>query len=671
MNKESFCRILGLPEESTINEIIDSLRVYLRKSRQDMDYYKDEPLEKTLERHLTIIQNWITGILGVPIPDDKIHIIKEVVSGDTIADRPGMVELLEEIENSTIKGVICIETERLARGNTIDQGIIAQTFQLTQTKILTPQKIYDLDNEYDLSFFEDGLRRARDYLIYVKRVLLRGKKGSVNEGKYPFSVAAYGYKRKKLENEKGYTIEFNESEYKIERLIIDLFLQGLNTTYTLKENDNLQSIRETFGITNEIITSNNPDLIFETNKTINIVIDNMGTSRIAKYLNYLGIKPRSGKLWTSAMIKNILDNKTKYGIVTWGKRKTVKKLVNKKIEKSRPISNDYIEVKGNFPAIATMEEKEKIEYKLKHNNSSCKASPIISSPLVGLVKCELCGHNMFKKKSNQKAAIVQKRKYEVDKEKLTILLRNHKDKSKLSINDIARNTHTTRDIISHIFRPDYNKSTIPSPELWIKLKELLNIQNAEFDKSILTYETISNQIIANSLICKNPYCKNIGSDLDLVEKEVINGLKVAYKDYNIFINNYEKEALEEEKQKEYTYDIINNEIDKINKQLDKACELVEDGTYTKQKYIERTTILNNKLKELNDKKRDLSSKNNTLKKVQSRKKAIPIIENVLDNYNDNLTNEEKNKLLKSIIDKIIYKKDEKHSKFSLKIILKY
>ena len=64
-------------------------------------------------------------------------------------------------------------------------GIIAQTFLYTQTKILTPLKIYDLDNENDLAFFEDGLYQSRKFLQYTKRILKRGRTRSAEEGKFP------------------------------------------------------------------------------------------------------------------------------------------------------------------------------------------------------------------------------------------------------------------------------------------------------------------------------------------------------------------------------------------------------------------------------------------------------------------------------------------------------
>lgn len=41
------------------------------------------------------------------------------------------------------KGVLVVEVERLARGETMDQGIVAKAFKISDTKIITPMKTYD------------------------------------------------------------------------------------------------------------------------------------------------------------------------------------------------------------------------------------------------------------------------------------------------------------------------------------------------------------------------------------------------------------------------------------------------------------------------------------------------------------------------------------------------
>lgn len=51
-----------------------------------------------------------------------------------------MQQLLDEVERGMWEGVLVVEVERLARGDTIDQGIVAQAFKLSHTKIVTPAK---------------------------------------------------------------------------------------------------------------------------------------------------------------------------------------------------------------------------------------------------------------------------------------------------------------------------------------------------------------------------------------------------------------------------------------------------------------------------------------------------------------------------------------------------
>lgn len=128
MNLNTFLQIMNLPLNLSVDEILEMLIIYLRKSRKDMDYFKDESIEKTLQRHEKELQDFIISIFGKPIPEHNIY--REVASGDTIEDRPVIQEVLSIIEDDNKKGVICIEIERLARGNTMDQGIIAQTFSI-------------------------------------------------------------------------------------------------------------------------------------------------------------------------------------------------------------------------------------------------------------------------------------------------------------------------------------------------------------------------------------------------------------------------------------------------------------------------------------------------------------------------------------------------------------
>lgn len=717
MNLKRFLEIMNLPLNLTVDEILESLIIYLRKSRKDMDYFKDEPIEKTLQRHEKELQDFIINIFGKPIPEHNIY--REVASGDTIDDRPVMQEVLSIIEEDNIKGVVCIEIERLARGNTVDQGVIAQTFQYTDTKIITPIKIYNLDNEDDLSYFEDGLYQARKYLKYTKRILARGRLRSVKDGKYVGSILPYGFNKVKLENEKGYVLVENKAESKVVRLIADLFLNGLNTTYTVKDNDTVSTIAKTFGTRKDTIitynlnlkvglniklTVNNksinytikendtldtiaaahkieinkihiPNDIFTSGEVIKIILEDMRPTNISHYLNYLKIPPRKSKDWTANMIRNILKSPTIYGYLTWDRRKTTKTLVNGHIIKKNPLNDNYTLVEGKHTAILNEEIKNKIEAKLEAN--SIKTVPEekeLKNPLVGLVVCSYCGNNMTRRPYYVKkgAKAVKKRVYDVDKHKLRLLLREHK--GNYSLNDIARALKVSKNCVDHWFSSTDDKFSMPHADKWEDLKQLLNISTDEFDAAITTFEERITPAHVDTLICSKPRCKCVSSDLELVEDKILKTLNLIKKEYDLYINNYEEEVKKEITNNNELIEIIDHEIDKVKIQLERACELVETGAYTQDLFIKRKKILDEQLESLFNQKIELSKNNNKEKELKTRIKAVPIIEDVLTKYSNSLTAEEKNELLSTIIDKVIYTKDKGgrylKENFSLKVILR-
>lgn len=348
MNFNTILSILDIKETKDVDSILDSIVMYLRKSRKDMDYFRDESIEKTLQRHEKELQEVITRTFGKPLPEKNIY--REVVSGDTIEDRPVMQEVLNIIESPKIKAVICIEIERLARGNTIDQGTIAQAFQYSGTKIWTPMKIYNLDLEDDLSYFEDGLYQARKYLVYTKRILSRGRLRSIKDGKYICSTRPYGYVKKKLTNEKGYTLEICEEEARIVKMIFDF------------------------------------------------VYNDKGTSVIANTLNEMNIKPMKNDIWTPACVRNILKNPIYISKVTWNRRKTVSTLKNGTIVKSRPINNDFYLINAMHEAIIEKDIFDAVQNKMSaKNGKTIKKEFELRNPMAGLIKCGVCGRNMIRR----------------------------------------------------------------------------------------------------------------------------------------------------------------------------------------------------------------------------------------------------------------------------------
>ena len=87
---------------------------------------------------------------------------------------------------------------------------------------------------------------------------------------------------------------------------------------------------------------------------------------------------------------------------------------------------------------------------------------------------------------------VKVRKYEVDVEKLKVTLKQAKNNVGLTINQITEKLGVTKTTVEHWFRSD-DCFSIPSEDIWFSLKELLNIETDEFDKSIMEWEIKDNE----------------------------------------------------------------------------------------------------------------------------------------------------------------------------------
>ena len=102
--------------------------------------------------------------------------------------------------------------------------------------------------------------------------------------------------------------------------------------------------------------------------------------------------------------------------------------------------------------------------------------------------------------------------------------------------------------------------------------------------------------------------------------------------------------------------------------------MLEEGIYTKDRYLERVKAIEDDLKALNLKYEELDVVE--VDEEDRVKNAIPILEKVLEEY-WNLNSIDKNTLLKSIIEKVEYTKtkrkaikDEFDNNFELKLFLK-
>lgn len=174
---------------------------YLRKSRADAELEKLKKFD-TLKQHEKLLKDRAQQ-LGIKIR----HIYREVVSGESIQDRPEIQKVLAEVESGVPDGILVVEVERLTRGDAKDQGTVTQTFKYTNTKIITLNKIYDPNSEEDEEYFEFGLFMSRREYKTINRRMQRGRIANILEGKYCASEPPFGYKKVRVKYGKGFTLE--------------------------------------------------------------------------------------------------------------------------------------------------------------------------------------------------------------------------------------------------------------------------------------------------------------------------------------------------------------------------------------------------------------------------------------------------------------------------------
>lgn len=320
----------------------NKILVYLRKSRNDAEY---ETIGEVLSRHEKQLQEFCVRKFGHRIAEEYIY--REVVSGETIDNRPMMIQLLSEVEKGDVSYVVVIEPQRLSRGSFGDIDRIVNTLRYTNTKVAVPNKTYDLSDKFDRKFFEQELLRGNDYLEYTKEILKRGRLASINNGCY-LGNAPYGYDKIKIPK-KG---------------------------YSLIPNKDAENVKYIFAKFNE----------------------GLGTFKLAKHLTEIGIVSATGKSWTSAMTRNILINETYIGLVCYGKRGIKKIMQNGKIVKTRPQFTDYLKVDGLHEPIVSPAVFYKAQELLKSRPAkNIRNDRSIKNQFAGLIKCKMCGNNMFRK----------------------------------------------------------------------------------------------------------------------------------------------------------------------------------------------------------------------------------------------------------------------------------
>ncbi len=236
--------------------------IYLRKSRADAEAEARGEGETLAKHEKTLTE------LAKKLSLSVVKQYREIVSGENIAARPQMQALLADVNEGKYDGVLVMEIERLARGDTIDQGIVAQAFKSSKTKIITPIKTYDPNNEFDEEYFEFSLFMSRREYKTIRRRMNAGRIATIKDGNYILPTPPYGYKKIHPEP-KVYTLEIVPEQAEAVRLIFDMRLSG------------------------------------------------KGCRAIAEDLNRMGVPPMKSRYWEKVSIRKILNNPVYKGMIGW------------------------------------------------------------------------------------------------------------------------------------------------------------------------------------------------------------------------------------------------------------------------------------------------------------------------------------------------------------------
>lgn len=325
--------------------------MYLRKSRSD------DPLasvEEVLSKHEQMLDEWMTYNLaeGGPVPEENRF--REVVSAETLAGRPRMMELLRKVESPEVKAVLVKEPSRLSRGSLKEIGHLVEILMLTGTLVLTLQGSYDLSDDRDREQFERELMRGNDYLQYQKKILKSGKLLAVKNGNYIGSHPPYGYIK---------------TSYK----------EGRTTCHSLAPHP----------VEAEVVKR-----VFE------LYSRGVGTVRICEVLDLEHIKPPRGKKWAPSSISAMLHNVHYIGKVRWEYIQQRRRVEDGEIKRYKFTAEDYLIFEGKHPAIIDQELWDAVHH-IKGQLPRHKRGTELKNPLAGVLYCN-CGRGMVFKQVTKK-----------------------------------------------------------------------------------------------------------------------------------------------------------------------------------------------------------------------------------------------------------------------------
>lgn len=336
--------------------IIKYVAEYLRKSRGETT--EDLIKHKTILEELCKSRGWVYVVY------------EEVETGESLFARPVMQQLLRDVEDNIYDAVVCVDLDRLGRGDLVDWGQIKRVFQKTNTYMVTPSSLYNLnDDNEEFAVDLQTLFARREYKKITHRLSM-GKKVGAKLGAWTNGTPPMPYEyqewidpatNKRYYNEKGLVV--NLQKLSIYRFMVDSFIK-----------------------------------------------DKKSTNEIAWELNRRNIPSPRGGRWCNMTVRRLLVDETHLGKIISNKTKGdghKNKSPNKQPFQKIP-KEQWTVVENRHEAIKTQDEHEKILIGIQKNLKSPYRRSDHYYPLKGLIKCGLCGYGLPLEYKRGKDLIVKK-----------------------------------------------------------------------------------------------------------------------------------------------------------------------------------------------------------------------------------------------------------------------
>lgn len=158
--------------------------------------------------------------------------------------------------------------------------------------------------------------------------------------------------------------------------------------------------------------------------------------------------------------------------------------------------------------------------------------------------------------------------------------------------------------------------------------------------------------------CSTVGCSTRSSRYDSVEARIVEGLEVWLNDYKIKWGKRKQITPQSElKLKERAIASLQNELKELENQRGKLFDFLERGIYTEEVFMERSQEVSRRItitsEEISEIQKDLDLE---LTRKEARSKIIPIAESVIKSYYQTDNPMSRNALLKSVLNKVVYKK---------------